>query len=394
MNELLTPALWAGVGGGTALSVIAVIVLFRRRALYRRNARRDRIVTSVQEKWTDVDSILVSYRSGRISTEEFRSSLLEKIETINRTYKPGVHVLDIFFIKYTEKLIEEYSRMAESGVIETIQRETVSMMFSPLAIAAKKTGKVTPLKEETPVAKVDKEQEEPSHETAPRLPEDAVINTVAESLKEEKDLSLETFLEMDTGSGVIGETARATAVSEERKEDEELLVAPEEKAPRAKDTIHERAIPASVDTGLTEETITSVPSAQFFLADRVSTLPPAPPAEQPCGVEQEEEDEENMAEAAVSFPVRIPAVPRSEPPRLVTPLRPRTPASAPESQEETIQQPATIYDIEAETIIADRSELLGINKETEPKALGEKSQIGITGDDVCDMLDQFFAGKK
>ncbi|MBN1131392.1 MAG: hypothetical protein JXA71_20570 [Chitinispirillaceae bacterium] len=388
MNELLTSALWAGAGAGAALAISAIIVLIRRRALHRRNARRDRIVTSVQEKWTDVDSILASYRAERISTEEFRNSLLEKIETVNRTYKPGVHVLDIFFVKYTEKLIEEYSRIAESGVIETVQRETVSMMFPPLAAAARKRGAIVPPKEEAQVLKAGTEHGEPVPETASRLSDDAVISAVAESSKEEKDLPLETFLAMDTGSGVIGETARATAVPEGRQDEQKVPVPPEEKAPGVGDGLKEGA---AIDPGLTEETMTSATVAQFSLADKVSKLPPAP-AEEPYAVKQEEKDEETMAEAAVSFPVRIPAAPLSKPPAARASLSSRMPA--PEKQEEKIPQPATMYDIEAETIIADRNDLLGVSKRAEQTAPGDKSQIGITGDDVSDMLDQFFAGKQ
>jgi hypothetical protein len=391
MNELLTPAPWAGAGAALTLVITAVFVFFRRRALHRRNARRDRIITSVQEKWTDVDSILASYRAERISTEVFRSSILEKIETINRTYKPGVHVLDIFFVKYTEKLIEEYSRMAESGVVETIQRETVSMMFSPLTAAAKKAQKIAPEKEPAPVSTIETPMQETEHETMLRLAENDVVNAVAESSKEEKDLPLETFLEMDTGSGVIGETARATAAPEELKEEEAPLIAPEEKAPRLQYPVKEKAAAAPAVATFTEETMRSGPAAKFSLADKVSAATPAPVKETNI-VKREDEDEETMAEDAVSFPVKMPDAPRVEPPRPVTPLIPRTPA--PESNDETIQQPATMYDIEAETIIADRNELLGVSREAEPKVTGDKSQIGITGDDVSDMLDQFFAGKK
>jgi hypothetical protein len=55
-------------------------------------------------------------------------------------------------------------------------------------------------------------------------------------------------------------------------------------------------------------------------------------------------------------------------------------------------EPATIYDIEAEaeTIIADRNELLGTKppeKEEQPKS---SSSLGITGDDISTQLDNYF----
>jgi len=416
MNELLTPALGAGAGAGAVATflIMVLVLLFRRNVLRRRNARRDRIITSVQEKSTDVDSLIVSYRAGKIDIDEFRNSLSEKIEIINRTYKPGIHLLDIFFIKYAEKLIEEYYRMLDTGIVEPSQRETVAFSISPLTQVIKKAQKETS-EEATLVSKAGKESKEPAEATvavsapepeiAPELSGDAVIAAIAESAKEENDLPLETFLEMETGTGVIEATARVISEPEERKEEVEPLIPQEKKAAKeattektAKETKKRKAedtakedkkpmpkptpVPAPVEAEFPAETM--IVDSEFAFSDTVSAdTPGVVKEEKSAAAEPDKDDEETMAEAAVSFPVKMPISPHKEPPRSPEPEI---------SHEETIQQPATIYDIEAETIIADRSELLGVNKAAEPQA--DKSQLGITGDDVSDMLDQFFGGKK
>jgi hypothetical protein len=51
-------------------------------------------------------------------------------------------------------------------------------------------------------------------------------------------------------------------------------------------------------------------------------------------------------------------------------------------------EPATIYDIEAETIIADRSEILRTKKPVKEES--SKNSLGITGDDISTQLDNFF----
>jgi hypothetical protein len=425
MNELLTPALWAGAGAGAVatLLIMVVILLLRRNVLRRRNARRDRIITSVQEKSTDVDSLIVSYRAGKIDIDEFRNSLSEKIEIINRTYKPGIHLLDIFFIKYAEKLIEEYYRMLDTGVVEPSQRETVAFSISPLLQVIKKAQKETS-EEATLVSKAGKESKAsaeatvagsaPEPDITEELSGDAVISAIAEASKEENDLPLETFLEMETGAGVIGATARVLSEPEVRKEEEEQFIpqenkvekadttekkAKETKKGKAKDTAQEdnkpisrlAPVPAPVEAEFPEETM--IVDSEFAFSDTVSGQTPGAVKEEKPAAGPEKEDEETMSEAAVSFPVKMSVSPQVEPPRPVIPLRPPAPPEHRTSSEETIQQPATIEDIEAETIIADRSELLGVNKVAgEPQA--DKSQLGITGDDVSDMLDQFFGGNK
>jgi hypothetical protein len=382
MNELLTPVLWAGAGAGVTLLIMFLVFFLRRNVLRRRNARRDRIITAVQEKATDVDSLIVAYRAGKIDIDEFRNSLSEKIEIINRTYKPGIHLLDIFFIKYAEKLIEEYYRMLDTGVVESSQRETVAFSISPLTQVIKKAEKESKIPAEEAVAA-----------TAPELSEDAVISAIAESSKEEKELPLEKYLEMDAGTGVIGETAGIISEHEAWKEEKKPFItqekklvteattdktAKETKKRKAEDTDKEdkepifkpTAAPAPVEAEFPAETM--IVDSEFAFSDTVSAdTPGAVKEEKSAAAGTDKEDEETMAEAAVSFPVKMHITPHQEPP-----------------------QPVTIDDVEAETIIADRSELLGVNKAAGGEPQADKSQLGITGDDVSNMLDQFFGGKK
>jgi hypothetical protein len=393
MIEEMMPSFWALGGAVAAFVIMTMVIFFRWRAQRRRNARRDRIITSVQEKWTDVDSILLSYRAGQISADDFRNALSEKLETINRTYKPGLHILDIFFVKYTEKLIEEYNRMIETGVIEVSQRETVSVRISPRHDVYPISGKNR--KDETLVSRakqaMDDSLEPPKNAAPEHVSEDAVVTAMAEASKGEEELPLETFLEMDTGAGVIGETPRTIETPVEKTEEAEP-VEPVEETP----TPQAKHVSSTIEAEYPEETMRTEQEAPFFLADKVSTGETPAVTESPAATaDAEKDDDETMTEAAVSFQVRIPATAlKTEPPNPVTPLRPPHMPAPDVSHEETIQQPATIYDIEAETIIADRNELLGVPKGAAPGPLAEKSQLGITGDDVSDMLDQFFGGKK
>ena len=410
MNELLTPAIWAGGGAGLTLFIIALVALLRRKTAQRRNARRDRIITSVQEKWTDVDSILVSYRTGKISADAFRNALSEKVEVINRTYKPGVHLLDIFFVKYTEKLIEEYNRVIETGVVEASQRETVSVSISPVREIFGKAVKAAAREEDaTLVSATAIPLPVNTPETILHPSEDVVASAIEEVAKEEKDVPLESFIEMDAGAGERAGMAATTAVVDEPKEEkEEDAKEVDKEEDKEKDieeekgeaaSAHEPAVekvvsgtlpPAAVEQAYPEETLATESGSQFSLADKVSAC--APPISIDAVTKPEGEDEKVMAEAAVSFPVKLPGVQKSDSSQQDTFQQP--PPASEIGREETIQQQTAIDDVEAETIIADRNELLGVGKEAEQKTLTDRNQIGITGDDVSDMLDQFFGGKK
>jgi hypothetical protein len=434
MDEFVTLGVGIVSGSVAMLAVWGIVSFARRKSLHRRNEKRERIVVSVEEKWTDVDSIIASYRTGRMTADDFRSSLSEKVEVINRIYKPCLHQLDIFFVKYTEKLIEEYNRMIESAAGSVIKPggAVTELISSPSEMPFVLEGaraydeEATVVSQEESITKDALRGQTVTESTIKRQPDDngpqiptndeEVISAMEEASAEEGELPLETFIEMETASG-IEEVKELKPVLEEKKEKVETIAAAE--IPKAKEPTEvlekehaegkeHKIIPPSTVPDYSEETMLTEPKQQFSFTERVasdiscsSSAGIGTKEDNAPSDEEHSEDEATLVEAAVEpLPVKIPPAPHIEPP-LPTSLRtvkpppfvvPRQPAPVLSGQAEEAAQPATIYDIEAETIIADRNELLGASKIPEPQV--DKSQLGITGDDVSDMLDQFFGGTK
>jgi hypothetical protein len=226
---------------------------------------------------------------------------------------------------------------------------------------------------ETPSAEEQEAQAAPAPELPVEGTEEPVIAAMTEAAKQEDELPMETFLEMGTGAGSIDEAAGLESRAEERK-------------PVPIDTPPE---PEAVDATAGYEAVPQPPQADE--QPRESFVPPLPAdGEMPMPQTSMEYPEETIQENRFSFagraesaaPVEVPVPPQKFPP-------PPQPAY---TRDESVQ-PATIYDVEAETIIADRSEIL---KAPVPAAEPgqEKSNLGITGDDVSDMLDQFFGGPR
>ncbi|MGA2508309.1 MAG: hypothetical protein ABSF80_12630 [Chitinispirillaceae bacterium] len=435
MDEFVTLGVGIVSGSVAMLAVWGIVSFARRKSLHRRNEKRERIVVSVEEKWTDVDSIIAAYRTGRMTADDFRSSLSEKVEIINRIYKPCLHQLDIFFVKYTEKLIEEYNRMIESAAGSVIKPggavteliSSPSEMPSILEGARADDEEATVVSQEESITKDAMRGQTVTESTIKQLPDDnvpqiptnveeEVISAMEKASAEEGEMPLETFIEMETASG-IEEVKEMKPVLEGKKEKAETVAAAE--IPKVKEATEvlekehaegkeHKISPPSAVPDYSEETMLTEPKQQFSFTERVasdiagsSSAGIGTTEDNTPSDEEHSEDEATMVEAAVEpLPVKIPPVPLIEPP-LPTRLRtvkpppfvvPRQPAPVLSGQTEEAAHPATIYDIEAETIIADRNELLGVSKIPEPQV--DKSQLGITGDDVSDMLDQFFGGTK
>jgi hypothetical protein len=381
MDEIIMLVAGAIAGCSAALAGGGLVIFLHNRVSRLRNEKRERIISFIEEKWLEADGIIISYRTGQITADAFRQSLLVKIGDINRRYKPNLHQLDIFFVKYTERLIDDYNRMIETA--DGKHAPAPVLMSSPVSSApeeqpvAEEVATVVFKEEaaineppiEQPVIKkqaVESGSEAPIAESAASVPatEEEIVSAMAEVSQSEEELPLETFLEMKTLAGTE-EAIGAASPPEDRKKPVELL-APDH-LQKEKSSAHvtrkEPALPSS-DACAEETIVTGRPSLQ-----------PPEVKEASMSEGKPSEEEETMAGAAVSFPVRIPVVP------------PAVPAFS----REEVAQPATIYDIEAETIIADRNELINTPKAAEQHA--DKSNLGITGDDVSDMLDKFFGGK-
>jgi hypothetical protein len=401
--------MWLGVAvGSTAILIIWGLVALLSR---RRSQKLEKIISSVEESWVSIDSMAAAFRAGRITADALRASLSEKIETLDRIYKPYIHRLDIYFVKYTEKRAEDYRRtidgaagtfavapplpVKEAEAPESAERQAVGATSEEIAEATHAAGTEVSLPAEASASPAPEGSPAFAVEAPSADEEEPVISAMVEAAEvsgEEDELPLETFLEMETGTGAIA--------AEPAFEDEKSAVEPDvAEEMREEATVEQPVALESEVPGIQEYPEETMTESPFAFSGRVSSV--QPPVQQPSEFEGparvSQEPEETLAEAAIPFPERVSVVPEVDdlPPPPMVPQEEGVAASyqrAPAFAAEEVAQPATIYDIEAETIIADRNELFGTPKAAEPHI--DKNSLGITGDDVSDMLDQFFGGKR
>lgn len=84
---------------------------------------RTQLIRSIAEMFTDIDTLITSFRSGIISEEAFRSSTSSKLDAINKLYKPNMHILDVYYVKYIDSQFFKYSEIAH-GNVEKVQFES------------------------------------------------------------------------------------------------------------------------------------------------------------------------------------------------------------------------------------------------------------------------------
>jgi hypothetical protein len=435
------------IGGITGAGLWALIGFIKGRAARQRNERGEQIIASVEEKWVDAENLVRSYRSGRLNMDAFRESLDEKIESIDRIYKPGIHQLDIFFVKYTEKMIEEYRRMTETGAspVRTAgpsayraavqdKADIMSTSSTPLAPLAPSapveipaaTMEMPPLPRETgfsanredeqiiaemtEAAATDSNMQLESFlEMEPRGPETETIAPVQDSDEITKaEETKGTAFDADAEAGPYADMERKPDVEPETMpgfEDKGLLPPPppeemtefqsEEplsEIPAPVGSIPFQSLPEGIEIGTTDghesETIIQPPGDQFSFSGRVSSEQesiPVPPPEIPREIPLPPPP---AMQPPPQHPFALPS--RSRGHRVAPP-----PAPAAFTKEEVVR-PATIYDVEAETIIVDRSAIMGAQRPAPaaPPAPEEKKSIGITGEDVSDAFDAFFGPSK
>ena len=375
------------LGGLTAFCIGSIIGFVRNRAVRQRNDKRDQIITSVGEAFAEVDSIIAIYRTGRMKIDALQTSLAEKFETVNHIYKPHIHQLDIFYVKYIEKVIQEYNRLFESaddGVSPAEQSspepQSIRVPEPPAAaplveataapLVAQPEESTTELSLEPPVAAIAEQDDSPVDQIAaieaPALEpeieaqgveEEPLISAMTEAAQEEDELPLETFLEMETGTGMIDEPI-------------------EEKQLPGLETQVQAAETKAMFDKLREEM-----RADELLPPPPSPLEAAAIPEPPEPFSFASRTERDVVQPKISFPLPPQAAPAEQP-------RQRPPSPSFSSDE--VVQPATIYDVEAETIIADRNSILGIPAPAETERSAEKKNLGITGEDVMETFDKFF----
>jgi hypothetical protein len=180
-----------------------------------------------------------------------------------------------------------------------------------------------------------------------------------EAARDEDELPLETFLEMETGTGMIEEPMG-------------------ESRPGMDTQVREAENKAMLDK-IREEELAPPPRAQpekAIIEEEAADFPlPPPPAPR---VERE------MVQPEVDFPQ--PSAPHAAP-LMGRPMP--APVAPPAFTNDEAAHPATIFDVEAETIIADRTTILGAPPAPAEPA-EDKKNLGITGEDVMDTFDKFF----
>jgi hypothetical protein len=399
----------------TAWGISALIVTSSRR---KTDARNDELVTSIESKWTEIDSVITSFKTGKITESAFKKGVIEKVEAVNRLYKPMLHRLDIFFVKYTEKLLEEYQQMAMGNAAaapakndraafaadQTVfqeQEAAAPQEFASVQDEARETGYIAvvePHEEvpsfeaqpapEAPVESLGQISIEPTLET-PVIEVEPIVTSMTESASEGEDaMPLETFLEMEPNAIAAGEAVplEQEIVTENFQPQQDQ----EQPAPMPYEPKQEpSAEPASEETGVTGEAV-------FETRQSVADQPLYPAVEGQTA--QTEFIDDTLLDQS-SFEFAAPEIGGAEtteqsadtipmmPPPYAPPQRERAPGY---KRDESVE-PATIFDIEAETIIADRSEILGVKKApAKEEQEHSKSSLGITGEDISDQLDNFF----
>jgi hypothetical protein len=235
---------------------------------------------------------------------------------------------------------------------------------------------------------VEAEAEEPAEEPEKEeiaVEEEPVIASMSESAQAEEDvMPIETFLEMEpSAAGIIEEQIDVPVV--DQTEETAQRAVEREIAPEA-EQVREEPEPApaygqemesSAETAVPEyagpEMVEGEPDEVVFDSGEA---PQATDAIQETYDSSDAYAEETMVDRQL--------------PESVLPPPPPYPTRPPDYKRDESVEPATILDIEAETIIADRNEILGKKKKKPSREEPAKGTLGITGDDISDQLDNFF----
>ncbi len=78
---------------------------------------REEIMHSIGKIVSEIDEMFLSLKLKKLSIEQrqLKEVVLSKTEAINRLLKPHLHLMDVYYVKYIETLINEYNRAAEMG---------------------------------------------------------------------------------------------------------------------------------------------------------------------------------------------------------------------------------------------------------------------------------------
>jgi hypothetical protein len=382
----------------------------------KQDERNNGIVSSIESAWTDADSMIASFRSGQLTETAFKTGLTGKIETINRLYKSSLHQLDIFFVKYTEKLLEEYRQMIAGGatgapvdrhameqpVDQTIFQaapaagDTTSLRDAP----GQETGisALTPLPttegfeatvlEEAVLEPVNERGMESTIE-APVSEEEPVVAAMTEADNgDDQVVPIETFLDMDPNTSF----AEEPVLIEQPGSDGSVTTLDEQPIPMSYDIQAETPEETQPQEVQPQETYDSAATRQETAVSDEAQFEMSTPeyAEREAQPVQPKYAGETMIDQP-AFDYSAESAAASEATEAIEQTSRMPPSSldrGPGYKRDESVEPATIFDIEAETIIADRNEIFGNKKPAKEEP--SKSSLGITGDDISTQLDNFF----
>lgn len=161
---------------------------------------RNQLIRSIAEMLADIDTLITSFRSGLLKEESFHNSLSSKLDSVNKLYKPNMHILDVYCVKYLDSQIYRYSQLAH-GKISHFQfdgKHAFDNEFNPVSAT----------------------QPEISSESKPESAADFFTdNPVNDTLAEPADLSIQSNDE-SLSEIVENKEAVASEVSEDEKSSE------------------------------------------------------------------------------------------------------------------------------------------------------------------------------
>ncbi len=96
--------------GSAAASLVWGAVLFVLKSKNDKIRReRDGVMHSLGELWNEIDALVTSRHGGGRAEIEFRERFTARLDEVNRQLRPNIHILESYFVKYTEALIDYYN---------------------------------------------------------------------------------------------------------------------------------------------------------------------------------------------------------------------------------------------------------------------------------------------
>jgi len=103
---------------------------------------RNQIIRSIAEIFTDIDSLITSFRTDLLSEDKFRSSLYSKLDAANKIYKPNMHLLDLYFVKFTDMQFARYHQLAH-GKLTNLQLDGQMAFDNEIAAVEKSSDLIS-----------------------------------------------------------------------------------------------------------------------------------------------------------------------------------------------------------------------------------------------------------